>query len=476
MTSIGNIFQQNNPYEKFVQQLVQLESRTKFQLQQQQSTHRERKTALGEVSSAISKFNSKLEELNQPSNNAFSPLKTSSSNEQVVRVHSADGITRPSVYNITIDRLATRDTALSSVMTGDAYDLAAAGAGEVTLTIGEKTETLTIATQKEDDEGNMVTKNNREILEAFAAQIAEHFGEEAQANVFRVNSKQVQLSVQSLETGAEHALEFSGATGALAAIVNGTGESDGMTRLVPREELDARFTIDGVTFERSNNMVGDAITGLRFELMRPTELSEQMSAQRDLEKARENVNEFISAFNGINKTIRDRTFIDAENDRRGALQNMRSIRNLTLNLRQTGLQAMEGVEEGQLSRLAEMGIGFEKDGSMKIEDSALLNEMLESRPDEVALFFSSEDSPIARMNDQTESYTQANTGIIASLKQGIDQQIDRLDNRIAAQDRYLEHYEERQREQFRILQSVIDQGEQQYSQIMNFMGRMGMHW
>ncbi len=475
MTSIGNIFQQNNPYEKFVQQLVQLESRTKFQLQQQQSTHRERKTALGEVSSVISKFNSKLDELNQPSNNAFSPLKTSSSNEQVVRVHSADGITRPSVYNITIDRLASRDTALSSVIQGDAFDLAAAGPGQVTITIGDKTETLTIATQIEDDEGNMVTKNNLEIMEAFAAQIAEHFGEEAQANVFRVNSEQVQLSVQSLQTGSEHALSFSGASGALAAIVNGTGESDGMTRLVPQEELDARFTIDGVTFERSSNMIDDAITGLRFEMMRPSELSEQMSAQRDIEVARENVNEFISAFNEINKTIRDRTFVDAENDRRGALQNMRSIRNLTLNLRQTGLQAMEGVEEGQLSSLSEMGIGFEKDGTMRVEDSALLNEMLETRPDEVALFFSSEDSPIARMKEQTESYTQSNTGIIASLKQGIDQQIDRLDNRIAAQNRYLEHYEERQREQFRILQAVIDEGEQQYSQVMNFMGRMGMY-
>ncbi|GEM_PF-556777 len=476
MASIGNIFQQNNPYEKFVQQLVQLESRTKLQFKQQQSVHRERKTALGEVSSAISKFNSKLDELNQADNKAFSPLNTSTTNDQVVRIHSADGITRPSVFNITIDRLASRDTALSSVMQGEAFDLAAEGGGQVTLAIGEKTETLTIATQKEDEEGNMVAMNNREVLEAFAAQVAEHFGDEAQANVFRVNSEQVQLSIQSLETGSEHRLEFSGATGALAAIINGSGETGGMTRLVPQEELDSRFTIDGVTFERGSNMIDDAINGLNFELMRPTEHSEQMSAQRDLEKARENVNGFISAFNEMNKTIRDRTFIDGENNRRGALQNMRSVRNLTINLRQTGIQAMEGAEEGQLARLSEMGIGFEKDGTMKVEDAALLNEVLGTRPDEVALFFSSEDSPIARMKEQTESYTRANTGIIASMESGIDQQIDRLDNRIAAQDRYLEKYEQRQREEFNRLQMILDQGQDQFNQIMNFQSRLGMRW
>lgn len=475
MTSIGNIFQQNNPYEKFVQQLVQLESRTKFQLQQRQSEQRERKTALGEVSSSISKFNSKLSELEQQEGKAFSPLKTSSTNEQVVQVHSADGIARPSVYNITIDRLASRDTALSSVMPGDAFDLAAEGDGQVTLTIGEKTETLTIATQKDDGEGNMVAMNNREILEAFAAGVAEQFGEEAQANVFRVNNEEVQLSVRSLQTGSEHRLKFSGATGALATVINGTGEMNGVTRLVPQEELDARFTIDGVTFERGSNMIDDAINGLSFELMRTSEQSEQMSIQRDLEMARENVNEFISTFNEMNKTIRDRTFIDAENNRQGVLQNMRSVRNLTLNLRQIGLLQMEGAEEGQLSRLSEMGIGFDKDGTMKIEDSALLDEMLGTRPEEVSQFFASEDSPIARMKEQTESYTQANTGIIASMESGIDQQIDRLDNRIAAQDRYLEQYEQRQREEFSRLQMIIDEGQDQFNQVMNFMGRMEMY-
>ena len=476
MSSIGNIFQQTNPYEKFVQQLVQLESQTKFKLQAQQSEHRERKDALGEVSSSISRFNSKLDELLGADNNAFQPLKTSSSNENVVRVTSAEGIDRPSVYDISIDRIASRDIALSSVMNANDTGLAGHGDGSVTLTIGDKTETISVQTQKEDGDGNMVDMTNHEILDAFASQIAEHFGDHAQANVFQVNNEEVQFSIQSLLTGHENRIQFENdTTGVLDAIINGSGdgEIEAMHHLVDQELLDARFTIDGVTFERSENMVTDAITGLSFELLRPSEETEQMSVQRDTEQARSNVDEFVSAFNHMNKTIRDRTFIDAEGDRRGALQNMRSVRNLTLNLRQTGLLPMESAEEGQLARLSEMGIGFEKDGTMRVEDSALLTEMLEQRPDEVTAFFTGEDSPIASMKEQAEAYTRARTGIIASMEDGIDQQISRLDNRIAAQERYLEQYEERQRAEFNRLQQILTEGEDQFNQVMSFQQRMG---
>ncbi|MDG5766713.1 flagellar filament capping protein FliD [Balneolales bacterium ANBcel1] len=476
MSSVGNIFQSTNPYEKFVQQLVELESQTKYKLQAQQGVHRERKDALGAVSSSISKFNSKLEELQDKDNNAFHPLKTSSSNEKAIRVNSASGIDRPSVYNIDVERLATRDVALAQVMSAEGTDLASYGSGSVTLTIGDQTETITLETQKDDGDGNMVDMTNHEILDAFASQITEHFGDHAQANVFQVNNDEVQFSIQSLNTGHENRIQFSDADGVLDTIINGSGDDQvlAMHHLVDQMELDARFTIDGVTFERADNLVDDAVTGLNFELLRTTTETEQMSVQRDTEKARSNVNSFVSAFNEMNKTIRDRTFIDAEGDRRGALQNMRGIRNLTLNLRQIGLQSMDGMEPGQVGRLADMGISFDKDGTMRVDDSEKLDEVLAERPGEVQAFFTSEESPINLMLEQAESFTKARTGIIASMEDGIDQQLSRLDNRIAAQDRHLEQYEQRQRAEFAKLQQIITQGEDQFNQVMMFQQRLGM--
>lgn len=467
MNSVQNIFQQNNPYEKFVQQLVQLESRQKLQFETQQKEQKERKTALGDVSESISKFVSKLDEFQNPGNRAFQPIKIASTNESVVEVNSAEGINRPSNYNIQVDRLASNDIGLGQIMDGEAFDLAAQGDGSITMTIGERTETISITTQKDDGNGVMVDMNNREVLEAFAGAISETFGDEARASAFNVSGNNVQFSIQSLQSGSEGAFQLSGATGALA------GATDTMTKLVPdAANLDAQFTIDGVTFLRSENTVSDAITGLSFTLRGESVGNVQMSAQRDLDSARENVDEFLESFNEMNRKIRERTFVDGENNTRGPLRGFRSIRNLTLNLRQTALLQTDGADPEKLSRLSEIGISFENNGKMVVDDEDMLNEALSQRPEEIAELFRSEDSAIAKMKVQAEAYTQSN-GIISSLESGVDQKISRLDTRIAQQDRYLEQFEERQRDIFNKLQQVIDQGDAQFQEVMSFRNSVG---
>jgi len=466
MSTIGNIFRQSNPYEKFVQQLVQIESLPKLRLQAEQSEHNERKSALGAVSSSISTFINNITELAEPENKSFQPLTATSSDESAVRINSVSGIDGPSNYNITVNRIANNDIALSEVMAGEGFELAAQGAGSVSITIGDKTETITVDTQKDDGTGTMIDKSNREVLDSFATEISNLFGDEARASVFNLNNTEVQFSLQSLETGFDNRIQISGATGVLSQITGG------FSHLTPQNELDANFTIDGVTFERSGNTVDDAIGGLSFTLQKASGEEVKMSMERDLEKARENIDSFISSFNGLNKTIRDRTFLDSENDRRGALQNMRSIRNLTMNLRQTALLPMENAGPGELARLSEIGIAFKNDGTMHIEDSELLEEMLTERPDELSKLFSDEQSTVAKMKEMAESYTKSE-GIIASLEESLDQKLSRIDRRIEAQDRYLEKYEEQQRTKFNQLQMIIDRGTAQYNQVVNVRNSLG---
>ena len=462
MNSVQNLFRQNNPYETFVQQLTQIESRQKLIFESEQDDQKERKSALGDVSEAISKFVSKIEEFQNPGNTGFEPIEISSSDETVVEVNSADGLSRPSDYNIQVDRLASNDIGLGQIMDGEAFDLAAQGGGSVTMTIGDKTETISITTQKEDENGVMVDMNNREVLEAFATAISETFSDEASASVFNVSGNDVQFSIRSSKSGSEGAFTLSGATGALAGI------TDPMTKLVPdAANLDAQFTIDGVTFLRSENTVTDAIKGLSFTLRGESTESVQMSAQRDLDSARETVDDFMESFNNMNTIIRERTFLNGESNTRGPLRNFRSIRNLTLDLRQTGLLPTDNAEPGTLSRLTDIGIGFENNGEMVVENEELLEDALLTRPEEIAALFRSEDSALAKMKTQAEAFTKSD-GIISSLESGVDQKISRLDTRIAREERFLADFEERQREIFNKLQLIIDQGDAQFQQVMSF--------
>lgn len=484
MTSVGNIFQQTNPYEKFVQQLVELESRTINELKQTKSGHLDRKLALGQVSSAISGFTTKIFELQNPDNKAFQSTRFASSNPDVVSVQAAEGIDQNTSYNIMVNRLATNDIALTEKIARESTSLAElhsdpeTSEGSVTLTIGDLTADITIDTVVRDGEGNPVLdehdnpvlKSNEEIYNEIAAQINAEFGEAARATVFHVSSDEIQLSMQSLQTGTEQRIQFDNesASGVLADIV------PQITHVVPQEELDASFTIDGVAFSRSGNVVDDAVQGLTFELHRTSDIPTQLTIGLDVEKARSNIDEFIETYNRMNETIRGHTYLNSDTGMRGTLQSMRSIRNLTMTLRQTALVGLENVEEGQISRLSDIGIDFEKDGKMVVRDSDLLNQMLEQRSDEVNNLFYDQNSSVSQMLDQARSFTRARTGMIPAFDKSIDDQIRMVDRRITAQERHLERYEQQQREMFARLDLAITEGQDQFNRVLMFQQSMGM--
>lgn len=461
MASISSLFAQTSSYETFVTQLVQIEAQKKLRYEVQQDDEKERKTAVGNVSKAITDLEAKITELSSTDNTPFQPFKSSTSDSSVIRVDDASGVTSSANFNVTIDRLAKNDVALDAVRTGANTDLAGLGDGEVTITIGDKTETISVVTTKDDGSGGTIDMTNEEVLEAFSAEISNLFGDEARASVFNTNGSDVQFSVQSLDTGFENRIQFSGATGFLSQVVGD------VTKLTPEAELDAQFTIDGVTFERGSNTVDDAIDGLSFTLLDATGEQEQMSVTRDIEGAKSNVREFIKAFNEVNETIRERTFINPESGNKGPLQGYRSIRNLSTQLRQTALLSASSIPNGQVANFADFGISFEKDGEMKIDDNDLLEQILTERPEEIAAFFQDASSPIATIKAQAETYTEKG-GILSALQDGFDFKIDRLDTLIKKEEDYLLDYETRQREIFNQLDAILEAGQAQFDQVVNF--------
>lgn len=464
MNSISSLIQQTNPYEQFVQQLVMIESQKKFKLEDQRSTLNKQQSALSSVSSVISDFTNKIDELNSTTSNSFNPLKATSSDESVVRVDSISGMTEPNNYDIAVNRKATKDIMLSNVMDGAATGLSGFGDGSVDITIGDKTETISVTTTNDDG----TNKTNQEILESFSTAINDLLGAESDSDVFQIdNDGNVQLSIKSAETGYDERIQFSNASGVLAEV---TGN---MTHLETNtQNLDSEFTVDGITFTRGQNTVDDAISGMTFTILDDPGTQEQISVTKDVEKAKDNIDDFITTFNEMNKKIRSTTFINGETGNKGPLQGMRSIRNLSINLRQTALTDMTSAAAGELDNLMDIGLGFENDGTMKIEDADLLEKALTDRPEEVQKLFTDDASPVMAMYNQAETYTQAN-GVISSLESGLDQKIDFIDNRIDSENRYLEKYEERQRQEFAELQQIQQDGQRQFNAIMNYQSSLG---
>ena len=104
---------------------------------------------------------------------------------------------------------------------------------------------------------------------------------------------------------------------------------------------------------------------------------------------------------------------------------------------------------------------------MVIDDADKLNQVLQDNPEQIAAFFGNESSPIAAILSQSESFTESG-GILSSLEDSLDDKIDNLDRLIEREEDYLIEYEEEQRRIFNELDAMLEAGQQQFDQVVQF--------
>lgn len=498
MASVSDIISRSGTYEGIIQQLVQLESQKKVQLEADKSDQVKIDKELGTVSSKISTLENHLKEFSSLENKTFTSLATKSSDESILSILSSSELQEENNFSVTVQRLATSDHVVSSVYDMQGLELNALGSASVDITIGNTTKTINISTGTAGNE-----KTNQELLDEFAAQLESEFGNGIQANVFQVRSGELQMSIKSAQAGFDSRIQTNAATGFLDSFFTNS------TRQIPLENLNASFSIDGIQFERSSNIVNDAIDGLSFELLKTTtqsisnstliieEIDSEVnpgvinqlgnllsgessvvdnpvgiSIKKDTEKSTSNFNAFMEAFNDLNKTIRSRTFINGETGSKGPLQGIRSIRNLSLDLRQIALIDADPTESS-IQNLSEFGIGFDKDGTMKIENQETFDSTINETPELLDQFFAAASSSISGMKDMLYNYTQSG-GIMDSLGSGVEQKTKRIENRIAREEKYLIDFEDQQRQIFARLEQMTEQGISQYNQVMMSLSNSGI--
>ncbi|MDZ7771133.1 MAG: flagellar filament capping protein FliD [Balneolaceae bacterium] len=459
MISTSALTSQTNPYESTIRQLLQLEGQKKLQLQQDKSAVTKKQTALSDIDSKLSSLNSLMESFADPTGDTFSPLTGSSSNDNAVSVVSAGGIDNPGSYNIEISQLAKQDLVTSDAFSDGGSELAGSGSGSFELTVGT---------------GGPITINvdttgltNDEVLQAVADEVEAQAGEQVDASVYAIGDGTSRLSFKSLETGEASRLSIANASGDLTGI--------NLANEYTTDELNAKFTVDNIDFERSSNLVNDVVNGLTFELNQTTTAIEEINVSRDTEAAVKKVEEFVTKFNEVNSIIRNKTFLNGETGDRGVLQDERAIRNLSLSLRQEALLPVDSLNGSDISSLSDIGIDFQQDGTMEIADMEKLKDTLATKPSQVGDLFSADTDGIATVLNQTiEAYITGTDSIFSGIEESFDRKIDRFDDRIAAEDDYLIRKEEQLRDEFARLNQAITRGQYQYNQVLNFQSKLGL--
>lgn len=466
MSDVQSIFRQNDPFEQLVNQIIESESTQLREVEQRKAEQEQRQAAVSDAGSKLSSLSSTVTDFRNPMENMFNPLNVTSTNENAFDLTIDEMmLDEPADYDINVNNVAQRDIVLSDTIDNEGDDLTG-DTIEMDITVGENTRNIEVDASD--------AENNLEVMNMVVSEINEQFDDVEsglQANVFNVDGQNSQISIKSDETGSDNRVEISG------------GGNFGFDHHIDNEEdLNAQFTVDGVDFTRQTNTVDDVIDGVSVELLQETG-NERISVVRDQEQAMENVESFIGEFNEVNSYIREQTFLDGESGERGPLQRDRVFRTLMQDLRlEMSAEFGAGLSEEEkddlpdlpFDTLMDIGINFQQNGEMYIEDQAQLEDALQANPDEVQELFANPDGGILnRVEDRIDDFVSGSGSVINSLENTIDQRVEHYESRVEREESRLETRRDQLREEFTQMQQVMIDAQNQMQNMQAIQGQMG---
>lgn len=290
--------------------------------------------------------------------------KASSSNSAAVSVTAGTSATA-GAFSVSVTQLARAQSSGSlGVLAGEAMGKA----GDLTIDLGAWSEgappvfgvvnsSVSVSILATDSLSSIASKINADNTSGVTATVLRDGANE-------------RLVIRSATTGVEAGFRLSvtdGADPGLAAKLGITNPSDGVG-FVGQTALDAKVKINGVDVVSGTNKMENAITGVTLQLSQVTTAPVEITVEKDIETIQKNIQGFVDAYNALNQTLADSTKYTAATKTGGPLQGDAT----TLGLQNTLRAILGSTSVGStFSRISEVGIERQTDGSLKINTTKL---------------------------------------------------------------------------------------------------------
>ena len=174
---------------------------------------------------------------------------------------------------------------------------------------------------------------------------------------------------------------------------------------------DAKLLVDGIAISKSSNTITDAIEGVTLNLLKSNDGSPTtLSVSHDSAGIKAAVDTFVQAYNSINQTLSDLSSYNAAAKKGGVLQGDSAALSIQTRIRATlsGVVGNMGGTGPGLSSLSQVGVSFQKDGSLAL-NSTKLQAALDNNFDDIAGLFSAGAKP----SDGLIGYSDATSKTVA---------------------------------------------------------------
>jgi len=414
------------PVDSLVTSLMSVERQPLAQLQSKQSAFSSKLSAFGTLKSAVSAFQTALKNV---SGDALAALTATSSKSEAVGVSVAKGSgASAGSYAIEVSKLAQSDKLVSTGVATDASFTAAGSA--MSITVGGKSTSIPLADGNLASISSAINKANAGVT----------------ATILNDGTKD-RLVITGNSTGKDNGVSIT-ASGTLAAFDTTNGA---MTR--QQTAQNAEMTIDGVPVSKASNTVTDAIKGVTLNLAQTNVGSPvKISLAKDTADVTKNITAFVDAYNTLATAVNKQTAYNPNTKTAAVLNGDASARSILTNIRAELGKGVTGA--GGLTTLSDIGISFQRDGTLKMEKPDKLKAALETNFTGVSSLFSGTDGVATRLTKVTDEMLGAK-GVFKSRTDGLNASIESMNKSQDRMELQLAQTEKRYRAQFTSLDTMM---------------------
>lgn len=404
----------NLPISDLVSQLMAVESQPLTVLQKKEAGVQAKLTAYGSLKGAISSFQTSVAALADVSK--FQTLSATPSDASILSA-SATTVATPGNYSVSVSALA-QSQALSTA--GQASATAAIGTGaSTTLTFqfgaisggslasgtytgatftpdaGQATSTVVI------DSSNNSLQGIRDAINRSNAGVTASIVNDGSAN------SPYKLLITSNSTGASRSMKIT-SSGGDAAISNLLSyDPQGTQNLTQTSAAqNASLSVNGIAITSATNSVSGAISGVTLNLTKAG--TSNLALSNNNASITSAVQALVTGYNSINNTLNSLTRYNTTTKQGGILVGDASIQNIQARIRSSFSSALSGLGNNTLTNLGQVGLSFQKDGSLSLDTAKLQTALTNNYSDFASLF-----AAYGKTTDSLVTYVSGSTNTTA---------------------------------------------------------------
>ena len=253
----------------------------------------------------------------------------------------------------------------------------------------------------------------------------------ASASVVQTSPGSYKLVLSGRETGTTNAFTIQSALTGGAGVAFTDTDTDGVSGDSAadnsQQAINAAFTVNGVAVTSASNTVSDVVTGVTLSLTRKDPATTvTVKVDRDTDQAKALIGKFVSAYNDLQTFAKDQGTLAIAG--RASIGRDPLLRGLRDALRSATMAEYTG---GAMTRLAEIGVEFDRTGKMLL-NAEVFDHAVESSTFDVQTLVSGaagDGGAFGAFASLIEDYTDAG-GLVSTMRQRLDDQVGAIDRRL----------------------------------------------